>query len=333
VTDTRTRPDLPEGASTVAVAAPDVDFAALPDGRCRVGTGRRTVTVEAGPDAVAVLSRIVSSVLPRLTRARPLAEQLSEAELATVLPHLGFLRSAGVLLFPGDAVAGDLGTDEELRLYTYLSRRTATPDRLYRSIRSGRVDLLGPEDVVEAWAELLRHAGMPVGTVGPLGADPAPSGATLTVVVSVRGDDGTPDRDPLLREVNARWCAAGERWVPVLVGPRTVRLGPWTAPGSSACLRCLAAPHRGDPLPVRAVSGPVRSTWATLQPGALAWAGGFLAHLALRTCVPVGPNHPWGGVTLLDTERLEQSTTRAWRDPSCPDCGAIGRRVQAWAEV
>ncbi|MGY1632420.1 TOMM precursor leader peptide-binding protein [Geodermatophilus sp. SYSU D01186] len=318
------------------MAAPDVRLSVSADGRCRLDTGARSVTVEAGGGGTAVLQRLVDDVLPRLRRAAPLEEQLPAPEAAALVPHLAFLRSAGALLFPGDDVAPLLQSAADVRLYAYLCRRSASPDALYRGVRQRPVDLWGPPAVTGPWARLLRDAGLGVGEVRPVedGAPGSrPRAGALAVVVATCADDRTPDEDPVLRAANRAWCAAGERWVPVLVGPRTIRIGPWTAPGEAACLRCLEVPRQARPAAPRPAGGPPSCAWTSLQPGTLAWAGGVLTQMVLRTAVPVGPHHPWGGLTVVDTERLEQGTTRVWRDPTCPDCGRTGARVQAWQEV
>ena len=333
--------------STVVVAAPDVDSEFLDGRRWRVTTAVRSVEVRLDEERFRAVRRVVRDILPRLDRALPLREQLGPADSDRLAPLLESLGSIGVLLFPTPAAATQIVDADTLGLYCYLARRSDEADVHFVQIRSRRIDVVGPPALVGAWSSSLRRQGLLVGADRAWdgsGEAPRPADAALAVVAVLSRDASGADADQSLSSLNERWCRAGQRWVPVVVTPKTTRIGPWTAPGQAACLGCALA-FRGDRDAARRVPPPGRSrgarpiawstatAWSTCQPGPVAWAGGLLTHQLLRAFVPIAEHHPWGSETTLDTERLAQHTVRLWRDPHCLHCGTPRGRSQAWREA
>lgn len=319
--------------STVVVAAPDVGSEFL-DGRWRVTTAVRSVEVRLDAERSRAVRRVVRDILPRLDRALPLREQLGPGDVDRLAPLLEPLRSIGVLLLPTPAAATQIVDADTLGLYCYLARRSGDADAHFEQLRSRRIDVVGPPALVSAWSSSLRRQGLLVGADRAWdgsGEAPRPADAALTVVAVLSREASGADAAHSLSSLNERWCRAGQRWVPALVTPKTIRIGPWTAPGQAACLGC--APASGGDRDARPVAWSTATAWSTCQPGPVAWAGGLLTHQALRAFVPVAEHHPWGSETTLDTERLAQHTVRLWRDPHCLHCGTPGGRSQAWREA
>ncbi|MCW7944585.1 hypothetical protein AAW14_21880 [Streptomyces hygroscopicus] len=259
------------------------------------------------------LRYVLAELVPKLRRSVPLREQVSRVEIERLAPYLKQLTSMGVLLRP----CGGIDTDADLRLYSFVARRSAEPDEVFGRVKNKRIEIEGNGRMPAALADALSAQGLAVGERG--GPEPA-----LTVVVS-------HEDEAALGAANRRLCGRRRPWLPVLVTPRRVRLGPWTMPGESACPRCLA--------PGSAGSGGAREqraaqeSWFTLQPGFVAWAGGVVAHMALRAFVPFGAEHPWGRITTIDAGTCEQTSLRAWRDPYCEVCAEHAPTAQEWVEV
>ena len=211
----------------------------------------------------------------------------------------------GVLLRPRCGV----DTDAELGLYTFVARRTESPDEVFALVKEKRIAVPGDDPFGAELAAMLARQGLTVDD-----RDPA-----LTVTVSC----GDHER---LEAENRRLCEEGRASLPVLFLPRRVRVGPWTRPGESACLRCLG-PGGEDTPPTSPES------WLSRQPGCAGWVGGLVTHLALHAFVPMGADHPWGRVTTLDVATGEQDSVRVWRDPYCADCAVPAAAAQAWVEV
>jgi bacteriocin biosynthesis cyclodehydratase domain-containing protein len=326
--------------TAVGFSAPDVDFTALSDERYLLRTGTRRYVVRVGSEAAVRLRRVVRSVLPKLGSAAPLHTQLTESEFALLRPYLDRFRAMGVLFFPDAEVARQIRDDRDVGLYTFIARRTSTPDAVFSAVKNTVVDLVGPADLVSRWSAVLDAQGLRVRTEWRHAAD-APERIAADTGLAVLVSVGDGDR---LRAANACLTRRGTRWVPVLFEPATVRVGPFVAAGHSACLACLPAPQAaaeaGDGTPggyeagaPPVADGPVARSWLSLQPGAVAWAGGVVAHLALRAFVPMGPDHPWGLVTTIDTLHLGQREVRLWRDPCCPVCADRSAPLQPWVEV
>lgn len=313
--------------SLIVVSATDIDFRILGDGRFQIAAGNRRSVAVGKSAQVHALSDVIREILPRLRRSVPLGEQLPEADIARLRPFLKQLLSLGVLLTP----AGGVDTDEDLRLYSFISRRADHPDETFADVKAQRVDMDGPTEVIDAWAPLLTAQGIALGEVteadrtdadgraGDAAADADGGQATLTIVVATD--------EARLRSANRRLCASRRSWVPVLFTPHRIRIGPWTMPGESACHRCLPRPETTS-APTSVPAG-----WLTFQPGCLAWAGGLVTHLVLRAFVPMGGEHPWGSVASLDAVDCTHRTVRAWRDPYCEDCAEHAPATLGWAAV
>lgn len=301
--------------SLIAVIATDVEFRILGDGRFEIAAGGRRSVAVGDPAQVHALSRVMHEILPRLRRSVPLGEQLPEDDLARLRPFLKQLLSLGVLLTP----AGGVETDEDLRLYSFISRRTDRPDETFAAVKTRRVDVYGPAEVTGAWAPLLAAQGIVLGAVGEDDGAAGDGPAALTIVAATD--------EARLRSANRRLCASRRSWVPVLLTPDRIRIGPWTMPGESACLRCLPSTET-ETAPASVPAG-----WLTFQPGCLGWAAGLITHLTLRAFVPLGGEHPWGTVVSLDAVGCGQRTVRAWRDPYCDDCAEHVPATLSWAAV
>lgn len=334
-------------ADQILIGAADASICRAGDDKWRLSTAGRSVTVRMDPAAADGLARLVAGVLPLLDTALPLRALLSNDQLELLTPYLDLLVSTGLLLTPGSDPTPIIGGPTDVQLYSYVSRRSPDPDRVYRLARAKRIAVHGPEHWVTAVVAGLREQGLTV-TAGeswfPGDDVPPANDVDLAVVIGTYADPAAAERAEGLAGVNRAWAAAGLSWVPVVVRPTTVQLGPWTLAGDSACLGCLL----GAGLPARgAVVGhsgsaatdfrpaSVRSEskgWTSSQPAALRWATGLLSHLMLRAFVPIGQYHPWGTVNVLDAERLEHSSIRVWRDPSCPDCGSLTPRLEEWIE-
>ncbi|GGK33877.1 hypothetical protein GCM10010124_28020 [Pilimelia terevasa] len=314
------------------MGATDVACAPAARGQVELRVGAARYVLRMAPEQVGPLRDVVAALVPRLRRSRPIDAQLKPAEVARIRPYVTQLVKLGVLLTPAPGTA-PVESEGDRRLYTFLARRVARPDPLFTSVKARPVALRGPAALTGPAAEALAAQGLTVAPAAGPGDDTA-----LTVVFETGGPAG-------LRAANKGYCAAGAAWVPVLVDPRRVRLGPWIMPGQTACLRCLPAdPHRppedaagdGRPAPAPGAApgdgGPVgvADTWLTLQPGCVRWLAGLLSHLAFRTYVPMGDSHPWGRATTLDALTGEQASVAYWRDPYCPDCAPAGAVTDAW---
>lgn len=320
-----------EGGAVPAVAfcATDVELTVLSPDHFLLRTGTNRVDLPIGDADGRALRRLITSVLPKLRVPAALDAELHPAELALLRPHLDRLRSLGVLLFPGPQAAATIRTERDARLYTLLARLGHDPDRSYVEVRTRRVDLFGPASVVRTWGGLLATQGLLLGQVRSWcgSAVPVPSAdAALAVLVSA----GDPGR---LRDANEEYAGRGQRWLPVLFEPGTVRIGPCVAPGRSACLACVPA---GDPVagPAGETAGPgpagrrvdgTTSGWLTFTPALVTWVGGLVAHLTTRVLVPVGAEHHWGRLTTVDALNMDQWSIRLWRDPYCPVCAGRAR--------
>ncbi|MFJ6822871.1 hypothetical protein [Streptomyces niveus] len=305
-----------EPAEMVAVGAADVELRALGEGRFELLTGARKFVLRITDEQEKALSEIVTDILPKLFRTVPVREQVTAAEIELLAPYVKQLASMGVLLFPRQSIE----TVADLRLYSFIARRTAEADKVFGSVKAKRVTLTGPDRLTTVFAGPLRDQGLTVDGAGAHPRTETDTDAALTVAVSLGDEAG-------LDAINRRLCGEGRSWLPVLVTPGQLRLGPWTMPGESACPRCY-----GPPRPV-ADDLPATGSWLTLQPGFLGWAGGVLAHMTMRGFVPMGAEHPWGRITTIDAARCEQTSVRAWRDPYCAVCAPHAPARQEWAEV
>lgn len=315
--------------SGIAFCASDVEFTVLPTDRCLLRTGAGRVTIPVGEPDGRALRRVVTSLLPKLSRPAPLDAQLSTVELALLRPHIDRLRSLRVLLFPGPEAAAAISTDRDIRLYTLMARISHDPDRSYTSFRTRRVELFGPAGLVRAWGGLLDTQGLRLGQVRPWcrQAVPVPSSDTALAVLVSAGDAGR------LRDANEEYAARGQQWLPVLFDPNTVRIGPCVAPGRSACVACVPVQEPADTGHTVAAGGTdgTTSSWLTLTPALSTWVGGLVAHLATRVLVPVGAEHHWGRVTIVDAVNMDQWSIRLWRDPCCRVCARRAPAVRPGA--
>ncbi|MER5970407.1 hypothetical protein ABT112_11845 [Streptomyces sp. NPDC002055] len=349
------------------VGATDVELTALGNSRFQIIAGARKFVVEAKGESGETLRHLLTEVVPKLNRTAPVREQLTAAEAERLRPHMKNLAAMGVLLQPRESI----GSKAELRLYSFISRRTSSPDAVFASVRRD-ITLTGPSRVTDVLGEALRRQGLRVrdaadapdsedseaGAAGAAGAARA-SGAAgaddrtgnttpdgLTVVVSLADEAA-------LHRAAHQLCAEHRPFLPVLVTPEQIRLGPWTMPGESACPRC-SAPYgaslgdtgvgtvadglagdgaTADDTPRRTTTPAVaHDSWPSLQPGCLVWAAGLTAQLTLRAFMPMGAEHPWGRIVTLDPVTCEQTSVRAWRDPYCACCATAGPVAQEWLE-
>lgn len=310
-------------SGTIAVGATDVTCTPTDDGRVALHAGARRFTLAMRPAQADRLRGVLTDIVPRLERSAPIAAQLGAADTERLRPYVPQLLKLGVLLTPAPGTA-PIASASDRQLYLFIARRTPEPGPVYDAVKRRRVDLRGPADLTAPTAQALRDQGIVVGDVA---VDPAavPTAETgLTVAFAV----GEP---AVLRDVNKRRCDAGAPWVPVLVGQRTVRIGPWTSPGESACLGCLpenpGAPDTPDAPPQAAAS------WLTRQPGFVRWMAGLISHLTLRTFVPMAGFHPWGRASVLDSVTADQTSVRYWRNPYCPDCAAAAAVSDVWVQA
>ncbi|MFE5868131.1 TOMM precursor leader peptide-binding protein [Streptomyces roseifaciens] len=308
------RSELSAVMEKVAVAAADVEFRMHGPEKCEIAVGPRTYALTADPAALQPLADVITQVVPRMRRSAPIRRQLTEAEARRLSPFMPRLRDMGVLLFPGEnaVIDGEPGR----RLYSYICRRAAEPDRVFSGIRAKRIHVTGPEPVVSVWNRLLREQGL-----NPAGPEPEADAALRIVADS---------DEARLAAANRTLCADRRSWLPVRFGAQRVRIGPWVRAGESGCLRCHL-PARPEEERARE-PGPAAG-WATLQPGCLYWTGGLVAHLALRALLPMAAEHPWGRVTTMDAATGEQTSLTAWRDPFCPDCAGHTSASREWVAL
>ncbi|WP_159047843.1 hypothetical protein [Streptomyces sp. WM6378] len=304
------------------MAATDVGLRIRGPGRCEIDVGPRTYALTAEPDAVRQLADVLTQVVPTIRRSAPVRRQLSPDDARRLEPFVKRFRDMGILLFPGEEVR--LDDEPGRRLYSYICRRSEDPDRIFAGLREKCIAVSGPEEVVSVWSPLLAEQGLSVTEhgrditeYGPGPSAPSPSGSDPALRIVVACDEAG------LAAANRQLCAEATDWVPVLFGAQRVRIGPWVRVGESGCLRC----H----LPARPTRQAFRPAgWATFQPGCLHWAGGLVAHLALRSLLPMSAEHAWGRVTTLDVSSGEQSSVTTWRDPFCPDCAAHAPAAREW---
>jgi hypothetical protein len=310
---------LEAAQDAIVVGATDVEWKALGNSRFEIVAGARKFVVEAKGEKGERLRHVVTRVVPRLSRSATLREQLPAAEAERLLPHVKSLAAMGVLLYPREPIT----TDAELRLYSFIARRSTAPDEVFASLRR-EITVTGPARVTDAFAEGFTRQGLRVRD--PQDAQRTRNTATgLAVVVSLHDE-------AVLQRANRELCAARRPFLPVLVTPARIRIGPWTMPGESACLHC-SAPGGATAADASLTGVVARDSWPTLQSGSLGWAAGLTAQLALRAFLPMGPEHPWGRIVTLDPVACEQSTVRAWRDPYCASCATAAPVAQEWLEV
>ncbi|SER48144.1 bacteriocin biosynthesis cyclodehydratase domain-containing protein [Streptomyces sp. yr375] len=300
----------------VVVGATDVEWKTLGNSRFEILVGARKFVVEAKGEKGEALRYVMADVVPKLRRTAAVREQLSAPEAERLLPYMEKLAAMGVLLYPKEPI----GTEGELRLYSFIARRSAAPDGVFASVRRD-IGVTGPPRMADALGGALRRQGLRV-------RDGDAGDSALNVVVSLADE-------AVLRRTNRELCAAGRSFLPLLVTPRTIRIGPWTMPGESACLDCCApydTATTATATPAARDSGVAHDSWPTLQSGCLEWAAGLTAHLTLRAFMPQGAEHPWGRVVTLDPAACEQTSVRAWRDPYCASCASAGPTAQEWLE-
>lgn len=313
------------------MAATDVGLRMHGPGSCEIDVGPRTYALKADPDAVRQLTEALTQVVPRIRCSAPVRRQLSKDDARRLEPFAKRFREMGILLFPGEKASV---TDEPARrLYSYICRRTEEPDRVFADLRAKRIAVSGPKEVVSVWSPLLTEQGLSLAGHDPglaghrpshvehdpglAGHGPSHAGPEPALRIMAACDEAS------LAAANRRLCAEGTDWLPVLLGAQRVRIGPWVRVGESGCLRCHlpSQPPRSAPRP---------AGWATFQPGCLHWTGGLIAHLALRSLLPMGAEHAWGRVTTLDASTGEQSSVTTWRDPFCPDCATPAPAAREW---
>jgi hypothetical protein len=293
----------------MAVAAADFQVLNRDPGRCEVAVGPRTYALDGEPEALRALVEVALEVVPRLRTTVQPGRRLSAAEAERLAPFVERFREMGILLFPGVEIADEPAR----RLYSFVSRRSVEPDKVFTRLAEKGVRLSGPPRVVEVWQRAVAEQGLTL-------AAATAEDAALSIVMACEEES--------LAEANRRMCAAKASWLPVLFGERHVRVGPWVRVGDSGCLRCYRPP---GPEHARGRGAP--DGWAALQPGVLNWAGGLVAELALRALLPMAADHPWGKVTLLDVPAGTQSAVTAWRDPFCSDCAEHSPAPGEWAAL
>ncbi|AYA15578.1 hypothetical protein DCW30_23345 [Streptomyces alfalfae] len=92
-----------------------------------------------------------------------------------------------------------------------------------------------------------------------------------------------------------------------------------------------AVPRRGERTGRRRAA--VRDQAAGLGGELRLGAGGLIAHLALRSLLPMGAEHAWGRVTTLDVSTGEPSSVTTRRDPFCPDCVTRAPAAREWVAL
>ncbi|MFF3763438.1 hypothetical protein ACFYYR_05035 [Streptomyces sp. NPDC001922] len=350
-----------DAAGDVVVGATDVELTTLGNSRFEIIAGARKFVVEAKGESGETLRHLLTEVVPKLNRTAPVREQLTADEAERLRPHMKNLAAMGVLLRPRETI----GSKAELRLYSFISRRTSSPDAVFASVRRD-ITLTGPSRVTDVLGEALRRQGLRVrdAAEAPDPASGAAGAAEVSAASGAAGRTGNTAPDGLtivvsladeaaLDQAAHQLCADRRPFLPVLVTPEQVRLGPWTMPGESACPRCTAPyeaslPDTGvsavadglardgataDDSPRRATTPAVaHDSWPSLQPGCLVWAAGLTAQLTLRAFMPMGAEHPWGRIVTLDPVGCEQTSVRAWRDPYCACCATAGPVAQEWLE-
>src|ERR1017187_5939570 len=112
---------------TVAVAAADVEYLAREPERCEIAVGLRTYSLAADRDALQSLADVVLQIVPRMRRSVSVGRQISSAEAGRLAPFVERFRDMGILLFPGNGTA--IEDEPGRRLYSYICRRAADPDR------------------------------------------------------------------------------------------------------------------------------------------------------------------------------------------------------------
>ncbi|GAA3640608.1 hypothetical protein GCM10022223_69800 [Kineosporia mesophila] len=306
-------------------------------GLVTLGSAARTLEVRADDEVAAELHRLIDQVLPLF--AFPAAPgELDPGDLELYDKYRELIERLDLVRTPRSEVLERMVSPAHSGLYRYLARHSSEPDEHFLAVLDRSVVLHGPTAYVRRLGRIVAEQGLAV-QVGqdwrpgdPL-PQPAPGENGVTVMVAMQAGASVAD----WRAVNQAHQNSGRLWAPVLVTPADVRLGPWTAPGESACPTCLergGTTNSGSPAVVGSSSvGAAWSAWATTQAAMLHWTGGVLAHLLLRIAAPTGPNHPWGSVFTLDADRMRQESVRVWRDPACPDCGVTGLRTPAWRDL
>ncbi len=206
-------------------------------------------------------------VLPDTDGVRRLLGDLDAgAGLASLSPEAGLaferLRGAGLVVERADLVAATRGERRRAATAAFAAHGPTAPARL-ASRAACRVALVAPEPWHSAATDCLAVAGLAVAVAGQV--------PTVTLLVSC----GEPPRshvDVLVRDDRVHLL--------VSLLPDGARLGPFVAPGATACLRCLDAhlaeadprrglvleqleDHGGGPVPCDPVLAPAALALAT----------------------------------------------------------------------
>ena len=298
--------------------------------RVTVGSAARSLDLRTDAEVAGELQRLIGEVLPRFVAPAAPAD-LATDDLALYTKYRDLIHRLDLVRAPSEPVLAQLDSPAAVRLYRFIARHSLDPDEHFLSLRRRPVLIHGPGAYLQRLLPVVAAQGLSAqaGTawLPGEGAPEAAGGRGVTVVVTFQEHLSTRDLQPL----NRAYQAAGQLWVPLQITPSRLRLGPWTAPGESACTTCLA---RGEsPAAAPAPTASPWPAWASTQDAVVHWAGGLLAHLLLRVMAPAGPAHPWGSTYTLDTDQGGQQNVRVWRDPDCPDCGAPGLRAPAWREL
>lgn len=297
----------------------DVTWRTLETGSVRARTTHSTFEVRL-PGEELFLTRLFEETLPKLALpATP--EALGRGERELFLRLLPELERLGIVCALDAAVARDLRSAADVRLYTFLARRSAQPSPWFKAAKTSPVEVVGPGALTAPLAGTLREQGLEV-RVRALGL-PGEAERPGRLIACA-----THDQLPFLRRLD-RWAhATNTRWVPLVWWPNEVHAGPFVAPGETACLSC-AAPGEEAPSPGEDI--PSRPAWASLRPGALSWVVGVTSELILQTVLPLGPHTPWGRRVTFRCGGPEMRPEQVWRRPDCATCGVVAPETFRWA--
>jgi len=316
-----------DALSGIAIYPTDIIFQEIEGGRHQITAGDRNYVIQTDTENARMLDNAINTVLPRLRADAPMREQLSLSEMDMLTPCIDQLKAIGVLLFPSREAADRIHTAEDVKIYTFCARQASDADAAFVGLKSQQIVLCSPNYLAENLLKPLQRQGFDVQchADAPTAVAAAASGAAADVVVLAASTSAWR-----LESMNAIFVRNHMRWVPVVYSPTIVQIGPWTAPGQTACLSCMGRTNAEEPISESAFWNGAVASWLSLQPGALTWIAGLIAHLALHATVPFGEGHPWGRVTRVNVASWSQETFPVWRDPYCRVCAKSMPAIQEW---
>lgn len=291
------------------IAAADLQIKSLSNDSIMLATGGKRFVFKTDVGESMRVAKLLDRATKKLDRPYPLSEKLSDDDENAIRPYMDELFKVGALYISNSSI----NTDADRRLYTYLARRTKSPETAYQDVKRRIFYIDAPPLCRSAWTPIFEKQGLVISE------KPTSESILIRLCLSWRevADQSSIHFDEL------------REWTPVLLTQSRVTIGPWVSPKASACPACNLQYDSESNI---TNFTECQSSWITTQPGALFWVGGVLVHQALRAVSPIGPYHPWGSVHILDMVRNQCSQYTAWKNPFCQICGSTVSAQTTWID-